>query len=119
MSGRDEDRKDFGCRQRLYRGRRREHLQNAYGETCGPIEVNEAMTYKEMAIRSIRLACQDLIDRAEKIIPDINSIFNVEIVLSIPTLTDKIYDIPRLTVTTNAYPDRTLLEKVYPEFLTK
>lgn len=70
------------------------------------------MTYREMAIETVKLACQDLMDRAEELIPNTEGITSIEVNLRIPTLTDSVSEIPELTVTTNAYPQRMTVEKI-------
>ncbi len=65
-----------------------------------------------MAIESVKIACQDLMDRAEEIIPETESIFGINVELHIPTMTDRSDSIPSLKVTVEAYPKRVAIEKI-------
>ena len=72
-----------------------------------------AMTYREMVIETIKLACQDLIDRAEILIPQCDSVCSTRVTLTIPTLSDNSNDLPGIKVEVDALPNRTTFEKMY------
>lgn len=65
-----------------------------------------------MVVKTVQLACQDLSERIEEMIPDSEGMFSVNVKLSIPTLTDRMEDIPEFKVTINGYPKRTIVEKM-------
>lgn len=70
------------------------------------------MTYREMAIETINIACKDLMERAEKLIPDTEGITGVDLVLHIPSLTDDSNVLPTITIQTDAYTSRVAAEKI-------
>ena len=74
------------------------------------------MTYREMAIKTVNLACQDLMERAEELIPDTSGITSIEVNLRIPTQTDSLDSLPEVTVTTNAFPRIKTVEKIIDIF---
>ena len=76
------------------------------------------MTYREMAIETIKIACQDTLDRVEEIVPDIDCITDIDVVIHIPTLTDDAAVIPEIKIMTNAYIRRVAAEKIF-DMLTK
>lgn len=69
------------------------------------------MTYREMAIEMLKLMGQELIDRAEELIPNAEGIKNIDVWVSIPTMSDSELCIPEIRVNTSAYPKRMALEK--------
>ncbi len=69
------------------------------------------MTYREMAIEMLKLMGQELIDRAEELIPNTEGIKNIDVWTSIPTMSDSELCIPEIRVNTIAYPKRMALEK--------
>lgn len=71
------------------------------------------MTYREMAIETIKIACQDTLDRVEQIVPDVDGITDIDVVIHIPTLTDDSAVIPEITIKTAAYTSRIATEKIF------
>lgn len=69
------------------------------------------MTYREMAIEMLKLMGQELIDRAKELIPNTEGIKNIDVWISIPTMSDSELCIPEIRVNTIAYPKRMALEK--------
>jgi hypothetical protein len=69
------------------------------------------MTYREMAIEMLKLMGQELIDRAEELIPNTEGIKDIDVWISIPTMSDSELCIPEIRVNTIAYPKRMALEK--------
>ena len=69
------------------------------------------MTYREMAVETVKLAGQELIDRAEELVPNATMVKNVDIWIRIPSLTDDAFDFPEIEVQTDVYPSRVSLEK--------
>lgn len=69
------------------------------------------MIYREMAIEMLKLMGQELIDRAEELIPNTEGIKNIDVWTSIPTMSDSELCIPEIRVNTIAYPKRMALEK--------
>lgn len=76
------------------------------------------MTYREMAIETIKIACQDTLDRVEEIVPDIDCITDIDVVIHIPTLTDDAVVIPEIKIITNAYVRRVAADRIF-DMLTK
>ena len=72
------------------------------------------MTYREMAIATVKMACQDVIDRVEDIIPkDTSAAFDIKLSISIPTMSDNPTDIPHFEVSMSSYPARHTFEEFY------
>jgi len=69
------------------------------------------MKYREMAIEMLKLMGQELIDRAEELIPNTEGIKDIDVWISIPTMSDSELCIPEIRVNTIAYPKRMALEK--------
>lgn len=69
------------------------------------------MTYRKMAIEMLKLMGQELIDRAEELIPNTEGIKDIDVWISIPTMSDSELCIPEIRVNTIAYPKRMALEK--------
>lgn len=77
------------------------------------------MTYREMAIETIKIACLDTVGRVEDIVPDIDGITDVDVIIHIPTLTDDTASIPEITIKTSAYTGRVATEKILDMLLDK
>lgn len=72
------------------------------------------MTYRERAIEIIKIAGQELIERAEELIPNTEGIKDLDIWIRIPSETDDPYLIPEIQINTELYPRRkTLEEKIF------
>lgn len=69
------------------------------------------MTYREMAVETVKLAGQELIDRAEELIPNAMMVKNIDIWIHIPSATDDQFSVPEIEVQTDVYPSRVSLEK--------
>lgn len=69
------------------------------------------MKYREMAIEMLKLMGQELIDRAEELIPNTEGIKDIDVWVSIPTMSDSELCIPEIRVNTSAYPKHMALEK--------
>lgn len=70
------------------------------------------MTYKEMAVEVAKIAGQELVDRAEELIPNTEGVKDIDIWIRIPSLSDDSFNIPEIQVSTNVYPKRTAVEKI-------
>lgn len=64
------------------------------------------MKYREMAIEMLKLMGQELIDRAEELIPSTEGIKDIDVWISIPMMSDGELCIPEIRVNTSAYPKR-------------
>lgn len=69
------------------------------------------MTYREMAVKTVKLAGQELIDRAEELIPNATNVRNIDIWIRIPSLSSDTFDVPEIEVQTDVYPSRVTFEK--------
>ena len=69
------------------------------------------MKYREIAIEMLKLMGQELIDRAEELIPSTDGIKDIDVWISIPTMSDSEMYIPEIRVNTSAYPKRMALKK--------
>ena len=70
------------------------------------------MTYREQVIETTKLACQDIIDRIEELIPDTEGVISTEIHIRIPTMTDKADSLPTCEINTEAYPKMRTVKKI-------
>ena len=70
------------------------------------------MDYRNMAINVIKIAGQELIDRAEELVCNTDMIKDVDIWIRIPSLTDDPNIVPEIEVSTNVYPRRESLMKI-------
>lgn len=71
------------------------------------------MTYREMAVESVKIAGQELIDRADELICKTDCIKDINIWITIPSLTDDPNVIPEIEVQTNVYPRRETISKIF------
>lgn len=69
------------------------------------------MTYREMAVSTMKLAGQELIDRAEELIPNATNVRNIDVWIHIPSLSDALDDVPEIEVQTDVYPSKIMLGK--------
>lgn len=65
-----------------------------------------------MAVDVAKIAGQELVDRAEELIPDTEGVKDIDIWIRIPSLSDNSFDIPEIQVSTTMYPKRTAVEKI-------
>lgn len=70
------------------------------------------MTYREMAVEALKIAGEELVNRADSLIPNAERIENVNIWIRIPSLTDNALDIPTVEVTTDVAPTSFMLDKI-------
>ena len=73
------------------------------------------MTYRDRAVAACKMAGEELVQRAEELIADTESIKGVDIWIRIPSLSDDPCCIPELQVTTNVYPKRINIYKLIEE----
>lgn len=76
------------------------------------------MTYREEMIEVIKIACQDIIDRVEDLVPCSEGLFNVDLNIHVPSLTDDSNCIPTVTLNAEGYPSRIAVDKI-SELLTR
>lgn len=76
------------------------------------------MTYRDMMIETIKIACNDTIERVEDIVPNTEGLTNVDVVIHIPSLTDDAAVIPTVKIVTDSYVKPAAVEKIY-EMLQK
>lgn len=69
------------------------------------------MTYREMTVETVKLAGQELIDRAEELIPNTTMVKGTDIWIHIPSFTDDEFNPPVIEVQTDVYPSRVTLGK--------
>lgn len=70
------------------------------------------MDYREMAIKVMKIAGEELISRAEDLIPNTKRIKDIDIWIRIPSLSDDALCIPEIQVSTNVYPESAGMEKI-------
>lgn len=71
------------------------------------------MSYRDMAIEVVKIAGQDLIDRAEELIPNTEGVKEIDIWIRIPSMTDDPYVVPEIQVNTEVYPKRNSINKIF------
>ena len=76
------------------------------------------MTYREMAVETVKLAGQELIDRAEELVPNATNVKNIDVWIRIPTCSEDMFNVPEIEVPTDVYPSRVTLEK-YADLVVK
>lgn len=70
------------------------------------------MSYRDMAVAVAKIAGQELIDRAEELIPHTEGIKGIDIWIRIPSLSDDAFDIPEIQVSTDVYPKKIAVDKI-------
>lgn len=70
------------------------------------------MTYREMAAGIIRIAGEELTQRAEELVPNTEHISDITISIKIPSLTDDKTFIPSIQISTSVYPRHIAEEKI-------
>lgn len=70
------------------------------------------MTYRETMIEIIKIACRDVIDRVDDLVPKSDGLFNVDLVIHIPSITDDPDCIPTIKLNTEGYTTRLATEKI-------
>lgn len=69
------------------------------------------MTYREMAVEALKLAGQELMERADSLIPNAQCVKAINVWVRIPSLSDNALDIPEVTVETDVLPTSFYLDK--------
>ena len=80
-------------------------------ETIEKDEESKKLSYREMAVEILKIAGQDLIDRADEIIPYAEMATNIDVVMHIPTLTDDPDVIPTIKIIGDFFVHRISQEK--------
>ncbi len=75
--------------------------------------------YRECVIEAVKLAGQELIDRAEELIPNTKGIKNVDIWIRIPSATDDPLNVPEMNVSVDVYPRQSALQSFLNKRLGK
>lgn len=71
------------------------------------------LTYREMAIETVKYTCQDIMDRVEELIPDVKEgVYDITLEINIPTLTDRVHEVPSYTLSVEGYVQRSTAEKI-------
>jgi len=70
------------------------------------------LNYRELAVEAVKLAGQELIDRADELICKTEGVKDIDIWIRIPSMTDDPNVIPEIEVSTNVYPRRKSLMKI-------
>ena len=70
------------------------------------------MTYREMAVAVCKIAGEELVERAEELIPNAENVKDIDIWIRIPSLTDDTFAVPEIEVSTNVYPKHKSIEKI-------
>ena len=70
------------------------------------------MTYREQTLEIIKLVCQDMIDRVDDIVPDVEGVHNIDVNIEIPSLTDDPNVFPEYSISVNGYPARTMCDRI-------
>lgn len=65
-----------------------------------------------MAVEVTKIAGQELVDRAEELIPNTEGVKDIDIWIRIPSLSDNELSIPEIQVNTNVYPKYGAVEKI-------
>lgn len=73
---------------------------------------NQKMTYREMAVAVCKIAGEELIERAEELIPNTDGVKDIDILIRIPSLSDNSFCVPEIQVDTNVYPKHAAIEKI-------
>lgn len=71
------------------------------------------MTYREKAVAIARIAGQELVERAEELIPNTTDVKDVDIWIRIPSNNLDEFDVPEIQIHTNVYPKRESLQKIF------
>lgn len=65
-----------------------------------------------MAVEITKIAGQELVDRADELIPDTEGVKEIDIWIRIPSLSDDSFNVPEIQVNTNVYPKYGSVEKI-------
>ena len=69
------------------------------------------MTYREMAVEALKLAGQELINRADALVPNAERVSEINVWVRIPSLTDSSLDLPSIEVQADVAPTSFMLDK--------
>lgn len=69
------------------------------------------MKYREQVVEILKIVGQELMERADELVPDAKYVTDTDIFIHIPTDTDEL-TIPEISVTCNVFPVRTTVEKI-------
>lgn len=81
-------------------------------ETIEKDEEPKKLSYREMAVEILKIAGQELIDRADEIIPYAEMATNIDVVMHIPTLTDDPDVVPTIKIVGDFFVHRVSQEKI-------
>lgn len=70
------------------------------------------MTYRERAVATLKAFGEELINRAEELIPNAEKVKSINVWIKIPTLSDNMFDLPEMEVECEVYPSRVTLKKI-------
>lgn len=70
------------------------------------------MTYRERAVATLKAFGEELINRAEELIPNAQKVKSINVWIKIPTLSDNMFDLPEMEVECEVYPSRVTLKKI-------
>ena len=71
------------------------------------------MTYRDKAVEITKIAGQELVERAEELIPNTTGVKDIDIWIHIPSNNIDEFDVPEIEVHTNVYPKRESLNKIF------
>ena len=69
------------------------------------------MTYREMAVEALKLAGEELINRADSLIPNAERVEQINVWVRIPSLSDNALEMPTIEVETDVAPTSFMLDK--------
>lgn len=64
------------------------------------------MSYRERAVEAVKVFGQELVDRAEELVPEATRVKGLNIWIRIPSLSDNLNDIPEIEVSVDVFPKR-------------
>lgn len=70
------------------------------------------MTYRERAVATLKAFGEELINRAEELIPNAQKVKSINVWIKIPTLSDNMFDLPEMEVECDVYPSRVTIDKI-------
>ena len=70
------------------------------------------MTYRERAVAALKAFGEELINRAEELIPNAQKVKSINVWIKIPTLSDNTFDLPEMEIECEVYPSRVTLKKI-------
>lgn len=70
------------------------------------------MTYRERAVATLKAFGEELINRAEELIPNAEKVKSINVWIKIPTLSDDMFDLPEMEIECEVYPSRVTIDKI-------